>query len=307
MLLHDKFDLPWDYAVRRGVLSLTARTCVGKARALYQNCKPCADLEKNTILKGIISRSTEGIHVNANLIYQSPAALAEIIRRKNTHLQSLRLGLLTSSRNLLTQTGTLSDYKRSVVAIGSGQVQRVDRVVSACIEQKRGLRGIFDAFLRAEKGLHHPVPTEEEEMLGVAVLKLAGVRVAEILHRAIGLPGITTLRNRMITPPLTASPGAPQVQEIQKNVEAIFAGITDALASKRVVHQIIMFDEIATEKRIRWDPTTNHFLGICRQHAHRVGLEFNGERDLDELFNALEKKVNAEGKHDSKVHIASEV
>ncbi|KAJ6527860.1 hypothetical protein DFH09DRAFT_1327969 [Mycena vulgaris] len=286
ILLHDQFNLPWDFAVRRGVLYLTARTCTRKQRAGHSNCTPCADLEKNSMLKGMISRSAEGVHENANLMYQPPAALVEIVRQKNVLIQSLRLRLLTNARNLLTQTKSLSDHKRFVLAIGSGKVQRVDRVVGACIKQKRGLRGMFDAYLRASKGHYNPAKSEEDDMIGVAILKLAGIRVAEICH---------------------PSPGAPLVEEIQKNIDACFAGITESLASKRVVHQIIMFDEIATEKRVRWDPTTNHFLGICRQHAHKVGLEFNGERDLDELFEALEKKVNSRGKLDSLVHNAAEV
>jgi hypothetical protein len=166
---------------------------------------------------------------------------------------------------------------------------------------------MIETFVRAQKGLYKPAKSEEEDMIGVAVLKLAGVRVAEIVHRALGLPGVTTLRNRMITPPLTASPGAPEVQEIEKNIEACFAGITEALKSRKVVHLIVMIDEIALEKRIRWDPRTNYFLGVCRQHAHNIGLQFNGEGDLDELMNALEKKIDAEGKESSLVHNAAEV
>ncbi|KAJ6453283.1 hypothetical protein C8R47DRAFT_1181269 [Mycena vitilis] len=162
---------------------------------------------------------------------------------------------------------------------------------------------MFDTFLRASAGHYKPANNEEEDMLGVAILKLAGVRVAEIAHRALGLPGITILRSRMITPPLTASPGAPQVEEIEKNILASFTGITEALASKKVVHQIIMLDEIALEKRIRWDSNTYHFLGVCRQHAHHVGLVFNGERDLDELMLALVKKVDERGKDVSLVHV----
>ncbi|KAJ7684072.1 hypothetical protein B0H14DRAFT_3675304 [Mycena olivaceomarginata] len=286
LLLHDKGILPWDYAVRRGILYLTAYTCTGKQRPGYKSCGPCADLDKNNMLKGIIARNVNGVPENANLMYYSPAALTEIVRKKNVIIQNLRLGLLTSSRNLLTQSATMSDYKRFVVAIGSGKVQRVDRVVCASLKQKRGIRSMIDTFIRASKGLYNPAKTEEGDMVGVVMLKMAGVRVAEIAHRALGLPGVTTLRNRMITPPLTASPGVPQVAEIQKNIDACFTGITDALISKKVVHLIIMLDEIAVEGRIRWDPTTNFFLGVCRQHALNVGLEFNGEQDLDELMDA---------------------
>ncbi|KAJ7181372.1 hypothetical protein C8R43DRAFT_1101284 [Mycena crocata] len=306
VLLHDKFNLPWDFSVRQGVLYLTSRNCTGSSRSGHKNCSPCADLKNNTTLKGIISRSEEGVHENANLMYQPPAALAEIIRRNYAHVQGLRLGVLTSSRKLLTQASSLSDYKRFVVAVGSGEVKRADRVVSACIRHKRGIRGMLETFVRAARGLYHPANSEEEVMIGLAIWKLSGFRVAEIAHRALGLPGVTTLRNRMITPPLTASPGAPQVEHIQKNIDAVFAGIMEALAAKNVVHQTAIFDEISTEERLRWDPRTNYILGVCRQHAHEVGLEFNGEKDLDALFDALTKKPNANGKLESLVHIARE-
>ncbi len=45
-----------------------------------------------------------------------------------------------------------------------------------------------------------------------------------------------------------------------------------------------MLDEIATEKRIRWDDKSNKFLGVCRAHGHVTSLEFNHENDLNELF-----------------------
>ncbi|KAJ7753176.1 hypothetical protein B0H16DRAFT_1317014, partial [Mycena metata] len=56
-----------------------------------------------------------------------------------------------------------------------------------------------------------------------------------------------------------------------------------------VVHQILMFDELALEQRIRWENKQNNFLGVCREHAHRASLQFNGEQDLEELFRVLLK------------------
>jgi hypothetical protein len=70
---------------------------------------------------------------------------------------------------------------------------------------------MFDTYLRVAKGVYNPANSEEADMVSLTIWKLAGIRVAEIAHRARGLPGVTTFRNRMITPPLTASPSAPQV------------------------------------------------------------------------------------------------
>ncbi|KJA12558.1 hypothetical protein HYPSUDRAFT_1096618, partial [Hypholoma sublateritium FD-334 SS-4] len=52
---------------------------------------------------------------------------------------------------------------------------------------------------------------------------------------------------------------------------------------------VLMVDEIATEKRIRWDDQTNHFLGVCRQHGKATSLDFNTVEDMIELFDCLDK------------------
>ena len=44
---------------------------------------------------------------------------------------------------------------------------------------------------------------------------------------------------------------------------------------------VLMFDEIATEKRLRWDAKTNYFLGFFREHAHQTSMEFINEGDLE--------------------------
>jgi len=61
---------------------------------------------------------------------------------------------------------------------------------------------------------------------------------------------------------------------------------------------VVAFDEVATEKRARWDPKTNFFLGICREHGHRTSLEFNNEGDMQEVFHCLD---------DGEIHYAAEV
>lgn len=59
-----------------------------------------------------------------------------------------------------------------------------------------------------------------------------------------------------------------------------------------------MFDEISTEKHLRWDHLTNHFLGVCQEHAKNISLKFNNEADLEELFSSVES---------GDMHYASEV
>ncbi|KAK7024706.1 hypothetical protein R3P38DRAFT_3532308, partial [Favolaschia claudopus] len=58
-----------------------------------------------------------------------------------------------------------------------------------------------------------------------------------------------------------------------------------------------MLDEIALEKRPRWDNKTNKILGACREHSHRVSLDFCDLDDAVAFFASLDAK---------KVHLASE-
>lgn len=304
--LHDKMNLPWDYSVSNGMMKLYARTCelympINDDGAVDAEtaCQHCQNLVSNTILQGICRRAIEGVLENSNYAYNGFAGMVEILQRKNTVIETLRLRGLNSARRLIGQAASLSDHNRFMVAIASGKYERVDRLVRVALSHKRGIRGIISLYHSAAVGVYQPKSyTEEDDMRGLLLWKLGGNRVAQIAHRSLGLPGITTLRNRSIMPPIIPSPGTPTIIEIQKNIEACFESISEILLGQKVVHQILMLDEIATEKRLRWDHSTNHLLGVCREHAMRVNLEFNSEDDLEEVFGSLDS---------GEVHYAAEV
>ncbi|KAJ7761266.1 hypothetical protein DFH07DRAFT_957330 [Mycena maculata] len=164
-------------------------------------------------------------------------------------------------------------------------------------QRESGKRGPPSAGAAAD-GVYHPKSyTEKDDLRSVLLWKLAGNRMADFAHRALGLPSRRTLAKRITVPPIVPSPGKPNTAEVAENVGASFKGITEVLSAKKPKHVVLMYDEIATEKRIRWDPKTNNFLGVCRQHGNSVSLQFNNEEDLQELFNA---------KEENKVHFAGE-
>ena len=63
-------------------------------------------------------------------------------------------------------------------------------------------------------------------------------------------------------------------------------------------HQVIMLDELAVEKRPRWDSSNDKFQGTCREHNHKIPLTFSTEKELSMLCNALDS---------GEVHLASKV
>jgi hypothetical protein len=192
------------------------------------------------------------------------------------------------------------------MAIASGKTQRVDRVISIGLRQKKGVRGLLASVMAAAHGHYRPKSyTEEEDMNALLIWRLSGNRVAGINQRSHGAPSVTYLRSRSIVPPLIPSYSQPTVDEVQTNVKATLQSVMSeihGLIKGTALHTVLMFDEIATEKRIRWDPKTNLFLGVCRQHAHRTSMEFINEGDLEELFRRLTSMDD-----DEIIHYAGEV
>jgi hypothetical protein len=111
--------------------------------------------------------------------------------------------------------------------------------------------------------------------------------VAEINHPANNAPSVSYLRTHSTVPPITPSHEQSTVKQVTANVEATFNGVLNVIddeLSFKFIHTVLMFDEIAKEKRICWDPKTNYFLGLCREHAHNIATEFINKDDMEELF-----------------------
>ncbi|KAJ7498368.1 hypothetical protein B0H11DRAFT_1909401 [Mycena galericulata] len=218
--------------------------------------------------------------------------------KKIDQTRSLKLTKLNVVRKLLGKMAALDDHKQFVMAIASGRVERVAQLVQACLNNGVGIRGLLERYQSACQMVYNPKGfTEDDTMLGLLILRLGGARLAGIVHRAKGLPGLSTLRKHTVIRPLRASPGMPTVQEIEDNIDAFAEAEPESTGVPVIVHRILMMDEIAVEQRPRWDDKTNMILGACRECSHKVSLELNTADDLEVFFNALD---------DGEIHLACE-
>ena len=300
--LHDAVVLPWDYALKNGVIKLFACGCRGLSEGLDMACQPCQKLIKNEKLENILRQMEEGIHENAGFAYHGFSGLQWMLHRKNQQIEFYQLRGLNQARKLLAKATALSDQKRLLMAIASGKASRVDRLISINLHQRRGARGLLASYMAAAEGYYNPKSfTEEEDLKALLLWKLGGNRVAEINHRANNAPSISYLRTRSTVPPIVPSHERPTTEQVKANVKATFDGILDVVHSQnhsKFIHTVLMFDKLAAEKRICWDPKTNYFLGLCREHAHNTATEFVNEGDMEELFQRLD---------DGRVHYVGEV
>jgi len=185
------------------------------------------------------------------------------------------------------------------MAVGSGKVERIDRLAKVALANNRGIRGLLDLYNRAAHDVYHTKSYDEDDMLcGLLLWRLGGARVADIAHKSLGLPALRTLRRHTVLPRLVASPGQPTLQEIKANTIACLEPIAEIMSNSeyQVFHQVVMFDELKVEERPRWDDRTNYIQGICREHGHHASLFYTSNQEVDLLLEQIQEE---------KVHLAS--
>lgn len=304
--LHDVLPLPWTITLVNEVMTIFSCHCTGRSNGEAGCCPSCQQLSENKMVEGILTRLEEGVHPNAPFAYYGVSNLQELIQQKNAKIEFHRLRGLNQARKLLGKATALTEQKRLLMAISSGDVKRVDHVISIGLRQKKGVRGLLTSVMAAAQGRYRLRSyTEEEDMYFLLIWRLSGNRVAGINHRSGIGPSVSYLRSRSIVPPLIPSHGKPTIDQVATNLQSSLGSILDVIQEQskgKVLHAVTIFDELATEKRIRWDPKSNMFLGVCQEHGYQTSLEFINEGDLEELFRRLDSVDENE-----KVHYAGEV
>ncbi|KAH8980740.1 hypothetical protein EDB86DRAFT_2835187 [Lactarius hatsudake] len=275
--MHSERPMPWNYRSTDDVFYLQAKSCQKMSFTEGRACENCRKLTSSTLFSGIMDRIQYGTHENVPFMYHGVGGLIAIARRKTDQIEQLHMSKLNDSRKLLTK-----QYK--------------------CAAEK----------LYKPKGY-----TNEDIMRSIVLLRLGGVRVAQFAHQLLALPSLTTIRRQTVLPALVVSPSAPTVVEVEANIISCYLSLNSVvgafsggtapwtaldlglrLESDKIVHQVLMLDELAIEKRVRWDNLHNKFQGTCREHNHRIPLDFTSERELDILCEAI---------GNDEIHLATEV
>ena len=221
---------------------------------------------------------------------------------------------LNDSRKLLVKAGALDDHKQWVLAVASGRVDRVASLVQAGLKHKVGIKTLIQQYKRAAEKLYKPKGyTHEDIMRSIVLLHLGGARVAQFAHLSLALPSLTTIRCQTVLLALVISPSTPTVADVESNILSCYSSFNSIAGacsggnapdsdlwqpSDNIVHQILMLDELAVERRVRWDDLHNKFQGTCREHNHKIPLDFTSERELNILCEAIQNE---------EVHLATEV
>lgn len=295
--LHNTRALPWDYHSVSNKFFLQSTRCtgwIGITKETHQECeacRACKDIRSDDDFNAVMDRIQHGVHPNSTLDYQPIGGLMELVRRKMDQIEQMRLTKLNDNRKLETHAASLADHKQWILAIASGRVERVSALVQAGLKRKVGVKGLISQYERAAVKLYKPKGyTNEDIMRSIVMLRLGGSRIAEFAHRSTFLPSPTTARRNAVLSPLKVSVGKPTVLDAEENILASLGPLEDLDGGSacKIKHQVFVLDELAIEKRPRWDDRTNMLLGACREHGNKVPLEFISEKELDIFCDALD-------------------
>ncbi|GJJ15796.1 hypothetical protein Clacol_010074 [Clathrus columnatus] len=288
--LHTYMSLPWSIEIVGEELFPRAEDCLEFCYA--DPCINCSALKANTILCGILQHISIEAKEHTPHKWLSHAQLEEKMDRVGRQLNTLKLHALNTGRRLARRTTVLDDHKRFVLSIATGKIQNLQWLVTVAVQNKAGIRGIINRINLAANDLYHVRSYEERDyQIALLLWRYGGAQMAEISHKALGLPCKETIRKARNVAPLYVSPRYPTVQEIVKNLS-----IYD-LSQFNSAGYILMIDELATESRLRYDAVNNTILGVCQEHSRGYTFTFNGLEEADVLLKGLQ---------DQKIHFSSE-
>jgi hypothetical protein len=237
------------------------------------------------------------VSISTSYQWLTVAQLTDALHHKTAQANKLKLSSLNMARSLLSRASHLDAHKRFLVAVGQGNINGLHRLVSTARRAGGSIYSIVEKCNLAVQGLYRPKSYQEREFQqSFLLLKLGGRTVAEIGHRAFGLPSLEATRRRIGTQPIIASPKMPTRTEMDSNLDHAFQNMPKSSGEIRGVQ--IGADELKLERRMRWEPRKNVILGICREHSERFGLEFRSMAQAYALRDGLQN---------GSIHLASEV
>ncbi|KAJ7774636.1 hypothetical protein DFH07DRAFT_732382 [Mycena maculata] len=245
-----------------------------------------------------MNRIEHGVHENSPLVFHPMGNLVELNRRHAEQVRGGKLVKLNDTRMIMRKMTTIDNEKGLTMALTMNNITRVNSVLGAGLRNNAGTRGLIQLIGHAAARDYNPAPEQIGMHLQLTILHLGGARLGEIAHRALGLPSVTTTRWNTIIRPLLPSAGKPTPSEIESNIDTCLDAVPEVDdESPQIAHQILMLDEITTERRARYDDRTNMVVGVCRQHGYKLPLELKTEASLNLLCDGVRK---------GKAHLAGE-
>ncbi|GJE88457.1 hypothetical protein PsYK624_045400 [Phanerochaete sordida] len=228
--------------------------------------------------------------------------LVDAIRHKNGVLTKTRVERNRAQKRAETAAEKVKLHERLVAALATQDVPRLQRLLQVAMDQGRSIEDILKRIEDAVTAVYHVKSFSATEIdLARVMWHLAGDKGAYILHKALGFPSVTTIReqSQSTRPTIHPSPSTPTLEYITRNLLSMFP----SNPTRRVCRcgQAIMFDGIAIRKCMRRDD--DHMVGACRECTAGMDLSMSCLENILSLARAVRRGDNGE---DPLVHFGVE-
>lgn len=248
-------------------------------------------------LQGIQDRIIDGVKEHSPHMMHGAGGLAEVIRCKDALIDSFHLRHLNDAHHLTTIEGALDTSKQilMVAANAPRDIKRFSIALRNRFTRKIGLHVMLEMTVKMVKKTYSPKNFgEEDDAQGELLLLLRGRCVADIVHRVFGTPALSTIRQRHSMPRLLLSHSKPTIAEIEQNIDACFESLVGVLPPSGVLNTVLMYDEVANEKRSRYDDETNWIVGGSREDGVAASMEFRSMQGLEMFMEDVEVRLASE-------------
>lgn len=313
--IHATQALPWSLKTDSlNRLTLHSKQCSGAAKTTPKGkettllpCTSCTNLQNHSVVMGMRHRALDGADENTPWSFLSAGQMVSSLRQKAHIINRLKLQSLNAARKIAIRNRHLAAWKRLSMAIGREDIPRIRSLMAA---QHRAGASVFTMLEKIDQAARRAYSPQGYQIAdfqrAFLIYKLGGRAAANIAHKALGTPSIDATKRHIMTAPLKSSSGFPTVAELESNLSICFPPrrqhiSLDEPQLERVQGMTMAVDELKVQERLRWDPRSNHILGVCREHASYLGasaLEFCSIVQADAVLTGLKDKF---------IHFATEV
>ena len=306
--------LPWSLKIDHdNRLMLHSKQCSGVAKTSLKGkeaaplpCTSCANLQNHAIILGIRHRALDGAHESTPWSFLTAGQMLSLLRRKTHIINRLKLQALNAARKIGVRNRHLAAWKRLSMAIGREDIPRIRSLMATQSRAGASVFTMLEKIDQAARRVYSPRGYQITDFQrAYLIYKLGGRAAANIAHKSLGIPSIDATKHHIMTAPLQSSSGFPTTTELKSNLSICyppcFSSDSTSGEAQKIQGMIIAVDELKVQERLRWDPRSNHILGVCREHGSRLGasaLEFRSIIQADAVLTGLKDKF---------IHFATEV
>lgn len=196
------------------------------------------------------------------------------------------------------------------MAVAENKVPRIQQLLQQGVKTGASVSKIIGKLEASLCGVYQARGYSTDDYdIALLVLRLGGRKLLYAMSKHIAIPSIRTLRRHSVFTKLAPSLGAPSLDNIIHNINALIASRPSAndsnLGRPFISGVCIQWDEISIEEVADWFPELDAVGGLCREHSAGIDTTLSTFDHALSIARALHEGVVHRGKEASVIAVGS--